>query len=59
MPTPSPLLIGPGDLLVISVYGENGRSLENANQNELPTDYQVDSDGVITFPSSATSRSRA
>ncbi len=44
-----PVLIGPGDLLVISVYGENTRSL-SGNDNQLPTDYQVDSNGVITFP---------
>jgi len=35
-----PLLIGPGDLLEIVVYGEE----------ELPIEYQVDSDGVIAYP---------
>jgi len=35
-----PLLIGPGDLLTIVVYGEV----------QLPVEYQVDSDGIITFP---------
>jgi len=35
-----PFLIGPGDLLTIAVYGEA----------ELPLEYQVDSDGVITYP---------
>lgn len=35
-----PLLIGPGDLLAILVYGEE----------ELPIEYQVDSDGIITYP---------
>jgi protein involved in polysaccharide export with SLBB domain len=35
-----PLLIGPGDLLAVMVYGEV----------ELPIEYQVDSNGVITYP---------
>jgi protein involved in polysaccharide export with SLBB domain len=35
-----PFLIGPGDVLVVAVYGEA----------ELPIEYQVDSDGVITYP---------
>jgi len=35
-----PVLIGPGDLLTIVVYGEQ----------ELPIEYQVDSNGVITVP---------
>ena len=35
-----PLLIGPGDVLDIAVYGED----------ELPLEYQVDSDGTITYP---------
>ncbi len=46
------LVIGSGDLLVIQVYGENGSvstSSMSAN-NQLPTTYQVDSDGVIVFP---------
>ncbi len=46
------LIIGPGDLLVIEVYGENGSvSAQGLNaNNQLPTTYQVDSDGVIVFP---------
>jgi polysaccharide export outer membrane protein len=35
-----PLLIGPGDLLDIAVYGEE----------ELPLEYQVDATGIITYP---------
>jgi len=35
-----PLLIGPGDVLDIAVYGEE----------ELPLEYQVDSSGIITYP---------
>lgn len=35
-----PVLIGPGDILTIIVYGEQA----------LPVDYQVDSDGIITYP---------
>lgn len=35
-----PLLIGPGDILSIIVYGEQA----------LPIDYQVDSSGIITYP---------
>ncbi len=55
------LLIGPGDLLFITVYGESGSGGSGmAGMGEgmstigavtgLPTDYQVDSNGVITFP---------
>lgn len=55
------LLIGPGDLLFITVYGENGSASSGAGgvggaemsmgvDTQLPTDYQVDSNGVITFP---------
>lgn len=47
------LVIGPGDLLSIFVYGENGvvgASGTPGGLNELPSDYQVDSDGVIVFP---------
>ena len=48
------LVIGSGDLLVIQVYGENGSvsaSLGSMGGNsQLPTGYQVDSDGVIVFP---------
>ncbi len=50
------MVIGPGDLLDIHVYGENGSAsaelLEGAggSNDALPTDYQVDSDGVIVFP---------
>jgi protein involved in polysaccharide export with SLBB domain len=35
-----PFLIGPGDVLMIAVYGEA----------ELPLEYQVDSNGIITYP---------
>jgi protein involved in polysaccharide export with SLBB domain len=35
-----PILIGPGDLLTINVYGETA----------LATEYQVDANGEITFP---------
>lgn len=46
------LVIGSGDLLVIQVYGENGSVTTGAigANNQLPTTYQVDSDGVIVFP---------
>ena len=49
------LVIGPGDLLYIQVYGENGLlagggSSTGGTTDLLPTDYQVDSDGVIVFP---------
>ena len=46
------LVIGPGDLLTIFVYGENGLvgSSSNGALQQLPTDYQVDSDGDILFP---------
>jgi len=39
-----PFLIGPGDVLVIAVYGEA----------ELPLEYQVDSSGVIVYPYAGT-----
>ena len=35
------MLIGPGDLLSITVYGE---------EKDMPTDYLVDSEGSIVFP---------
>ena len=46
------LRIGPGDLLSIFVYGENAVSTGSgmAANTQLPTDYQVDSGGVIVFP---------
>jgi polysaccharide biosynthesis/export protein len=47
------LRIGSGDLLSIFVYGENGVSGSGGSagvMDQLPTDYQVDSDGVIVFP---------
>ncbi len=48
------LVIGPGDMLFIQVYGENGTPLDTAatmgGNNQLPTNYEVDSDGVIEFP---------
>jgi len=45
------LVIGPGDLLQIQVYGENGSSGEGISVNtQLPTEYQVDSEGIIVFP---------
>jgi polysaccharide export outer membrane protein len=46
------LVIGPGDLLTIFVYGENGLvgSGPGGALDQLPTAYQVDSDGVILFP---------
>jgi polysaccharide export outer membrane protein len=49
------LVIGPGDLLQIEVYGENGSTgtsieMGMSVNTQLPTDYQVDSDGVIFFP---------
>ncbi len=49
------LVIGPGDLLDIHVYGENGSAVSSlegggGGTDALPTDYQVDSDGVIVFP---------
>lgn len=47
------LVIGPGDLLSIFVYGENGVVGGGGTAgalDQLPTDYQVDSDGVIVFP---------
>ncbi len=49
------LVIGPGDLLVIQVYGENastfGSSAAGSSINtQLPTSYQVDTEGVIVFP---------
>lgn len=48
------LVIGPGDMLLIQVYGENATALASTatlgGNNQLPTNYQVDSDGVIVFP---------
>lgn len=47
------LHIGPGDLLYIQVYGENGVVGSGGStgvMNLLPTDYQVDSTGVIVYP---------
>src|ERR1700733_14553115 len=49
------LVIGPGDLLYIQVYGENGLLAGGGSSGAgatdlLPTDYQVDSDGIIIFP---------
>lgn len=47
------LVIGPGDLLTIFVYGENGLVGAGGSAgalDQLPTDYQVDSDGIIVFP---------
>jgi protein involved in polysaccharide export with SLBB domain len=50
------MVIGSGDLLYIQVYGENGLlaggggSASGSPTDLLPTDYQVDSDGVIVFP---------
>jgi polysaccharide export outer membrane protein len=49
------LLIGPGDLLSITVVGyqnhsgSSGRGFSN-NDMDLPTDYMVDSNGEILFP---------
>jgi polysaccharide export outer membrane protein len=52
-----PLLIGPGDLLTITVVGfdhhEGGLSAGMAMSNstvDIPTDYIVDNDGKILFP---------
>jgi protein involved in polysaccharide export with SLBB domain len=46
------LVIGSGDILYIAVYGETGGNMANAlnGGSQLMTDYQVDSDGTITFP---------
>ena len=48
------LVIGAGDLLDIHVYGENGSASSSldggGSSSALPTDYQVDSYGVIVFP---------
>lgn len=45
------LVVGPGDLLSIFVYGENSSMGEGTTVSGLlPTDYEVDSDGVILFP---------
>ncbi|GEM_PF-3180452 len=49
------LVIGSGDILYITVYGETGGSMESADNvlnggSPLMTDYQVDSDGTITYP---------
>ncbi len=47
------LVIGPGDLLLIQVYGENATAMSSASlggNNQLPTNYQVDSDGEVVFP---------
>ena len=47
------LVIGPGDLLTVFVYGENGVTGSGGSTGvmyQLPTDYQVNSDGVIVFP---------
>jgi polysaccharide biosynthesis/export protein len=47
------LVIGPGDLLTVFVYGENGVTGTGGTagvMDQLPTDYQVDSDGVVVFP---------
>jgi protein involved in polysaccharide export with SLBB domain len=47
------LRIGLGDILNIQVYGESGMVGGNGSTgvlNQLPTEYQVDSDGLIVFP---------
>jgi len=49
------IFIGPGDILFITVYGENGQAGGfggggGTENTQLTTDYQVDSDGNITFP---------
>jgi protein involved in polysaccharide export with SLBB domain len=48
------LVIGPGDILNIQVYGESGMIASGGGTSgvtsQLPTEYQVDSDGVIVFP---------
>ena len=49
------LVIGPGDILGIQVYGESGvissgGSVTGGVISQLPTEYQVDSDGQIVFP---------
>ncbi|HVZ80644.1 MAG TPA: polysaccharide biosynthesis/export family protein [bacterium] len=49
------LVIGPGDILGIQVYGESGvissgGSIAGGVISQLPTEYQVDTDGQIVFP---------
>ncbi|MGH7740044.1 MAG: polysaccharide biosynthesis/export family protein, partial [bacterium] len=46
------MTIGPGDLLDIQVYGENGGPLSTVESGDsaLPVEYQVDSDGIIVYP---------
>ena len=45
------LVVGPGDILSIFVYGENSSMGGGSGVSGLlPTDYEVDSDGVILFP---------
>jgi protein involved in polysaccharide export with SLBB domain len=44
------LVIGPGDILFITVYGETGGGITAGGGSQLTTDYQVDSNGVITYP---------
>jgi protein involved in polysaccharide export with SLBB domain len=47
------LVIGPGDLLSIHVYGESTGASGNSAMSAvgtLPTQYQVDSEGLIVFP---------
>lgn len=46
------LVIGPGDILYITVYGENGGSASSVlnGGGQLTTDYQVNSDGTIEYP---------
>src|SRR5579859_6262583 len=49
------MVIGFGDILYITVYGETGGSPVNMGDalnggGQLTTDYQVDSDGTITYP---------
>ncbi|HUO57145.1 MAG TPA: polysaccharide biosynthesis/export family protein [bacterium] len=48
------LRIGPGDVLNIQVYGESGFVGSGGGTSgvvsQLPTEYQVDSEGLIVFP---------
>ncbi len=47
------LRVGPGDVLNIQVYGESGMvggGSSGGVMNQLPTEYQVDSEGLIVFP---------
>jgi polysaccharide export outer membrane protein len=44
------LVIGSGDVLDIQVYGESGGTSSAIAGKALPTEYQVDSDGLIVFP---------